>query len=300
MTLPYASPAAFRRALTDRLRRIARPHGTWTLPDLQRQFAYDWLLARLYALDDRWIVKGATALLARELAVRHTIDIDVYRAASRDEAERDLRTAATQDLGDWFRFDAGRAIRVADVAQGVRIPVVAVVGATPWARFHVDIVAEGVRMTGIPDDVRALVPVVIPGLEQPAYRVYPLVDHIADKLAAIFERHGEQRRPSARFKDLIDLVALVGKVGVDGRAQQDALRSEAIRRGFSLPARFDVPDRSLWKAGYEAEARRATDLSARTLEAALQVVAPFADPVLDGTAAGLWNPSSGTWTGRPG
>ena len=124
-----------------------------------------------------------------------------------------------------------------------------------------------------------------------------MVDHIADKLAAIFERHGEQRRPSARFKDLIDLVALVGKVSVDGRAQQEALQSEAIRRGLPWPARFDVPDRDLWKTGYEAEARRATDLSARSLEAALLVVVPFVDPVLNGTAAGLWNPSSGTWMG---
>src|SRR5207247_831192 len=77
---PYASPAAFRRALTDRLRVVAAPHGPWPLPDLQRQFAYDRLLARLYLLDDAWILKGATAMLARRIAVRHTIDIDIYRA----------------------------------------------------------------------------------------------------------------------------------------------------------------------------------------------------------------------------
>ncbi|RZQ64361.1 nucleotidyl transferase AbiEii/AbiGii toxin family protein [Amycolatopsis suaedae] len=295
MTLPYGSPAAFRRALTDRLRRMARPHGTWTLPDLQRQFAYDRLVARLYAVDDRWIIKGATALLAREIAVRHTIDIDVYRAVNRDQAERDLRAAAEQDLGDWFRFETGQAIRVADVAQGVRVPVVAVLGATPWTRFHVDVVCEGIRMTGVPDDVTSLVPVMIPGLEQPAYRVYPLVDHIADKLAAIFELYGEQRRPSARFKDLVDLVAVVGQASVDGRAQREALRSEAVRRGLSLPARFDVPDRALWKPGYEAEARRAAGLSARTLDDALRLVVPFVDPLLDGTAAGRWNPATGAW-----
>ena len=79
---PYATPAAFRRALTDRLSAIATPNGPWPLPDLQRQFAYDRLLHRLYLLDSGWILKGATALLAREIAVRHTIDIDVYREAS--------------------------------------------------------------------------------------------------------------------------------------------------------------------------------------------------------------------------
>ena len=81
--VPYATPVAFRRALTDRLRAIAESNGTWSLADLQRQFAYDRLLARLYQLDDGWILKGATALLARNIAVRHTVDLDVYRAATR-------------------------------------------------------------------------------------------------------------------------------------------------------------------------------------------------------------------------
>jgi hypothetical protein len=56
----YSTPAAFRRALTDKLRALASTAGSWPLPDLQRQFAYDRLLARLYLLDDRWILKGST------------------------------------------------------------------------------------------------------------------------------------------------------------------------------------------------------------------------------------------------
>ncbi len=59
---PYPTPAAFRRALTDRLRAIAVPHGPWPPADLQRQFAYDRLLTRLYLLDDAWILRGATAI----------------------------------------------------------------------------------------------------------------------------------------------------------------------------------------------------------------------------------------------
>jgi hypothetical protein len=124
--------------LTDRLRGIAAPHGPWPLPDLQRQFAYDRLLARLYLLDDAWILKGATAMLARRIAVRHTIDIDIYRATQREEAERDLRRALDLDAGDWFGFEAGPARPVADGATGLRVPVVATLGATAWARFHID------------------------------------------------------------------------------------------------------------------------------------------------------------------
>jgi hypothetical protein len=62
--------------------------------------AYDRLLERLYLVDNDWIVKGATALLARDLAVRATIDVDVYRqASSREIAEAELREAAGRDIG---------------------------------------------------------------------------------------------------------------------------------------------------------------------------------------------------------
>ena len=77
--IPYRTPAAFRRALTDKLRTLAPPHGPWPLASLLRQFGYDRLLARLYLVDDGWIVKGATALLARDLGMRGSLDVDVYR-----------------------------------------------------------------------------------------------------------------------------------------------------------------------------------------------------------------------------
>ncbi len=78
----YGSPAAFRRALTDKLKAQAES-SRWTLPQLQRQIAYDRLLERLYLIDSGWILKGATALLARDIGMRATVDIDMYREAVR-------------------------------------------------------------------------------------------------------------------------------------------------------------------------------------------------------------------------
>ncbi len=43
----YATPMAFRRALTDKLKAKAKT-SRWTFPQLQRQMAYDRLLERLY------------------------------------------------------------------------------------------------------------------------------------------------------------------------------------------------------------------------------------------------------------
>ena len=227
----YGTPGAFRRALTDKLRTSAKS-SRWSLQQLQR----------LYIEDQGWIVKGATALLARDIGVRATIDIDVYRDVAADVAERDLRAAAARDIGDWFRFEIGAAHSVTDADAGVRVPVAAYVGATAWANFHVDLVGGDVRMTGEPDDVPPLARVAMAQLEQHGYRAYLLVDHIADKVAATFERYGQTGAPSTRYKDLVDILAIVIHAPIDAEAQARALASEAQRRQIALPDRFTVPD----------------------------------------------------------
>ncbi|HEY5187285.1 MAG TPA: nucleotidyl transferase AbiEii/AbiGii toxin family protein, partial [Actinomycetes bacterium] len=184
----YLSPAAFRRALTDRLRAVAST-GPWTLAQLQRQFAYDRLLQRLYQHDRSWVVKGATALLARDIGVRATIDVDVYSNTTTDVAEAELRAAVAVDLHDWFRFEVGPPQPVGAGAPGLRLPIAAYLGTTRWASFHVDLVGSELRMTGQPDQVRPLASVHMPDVAQHPYAVYPLVDHIADKIVAVF-RYG--------------------------------------------------------------------------------------------------------------
>jgi hypothetical protein len=290
----YGSPADFRRALTDRLRAMAKA-SRWTLPQLQRQIAYDRLLERLYLVDDGWIVKGAAALLARDLGMRATIDVDVYRERAREIAEADLRDAAGRDIGDWFRFEIGAGRSVSDGDAGVRLPTTAYVGPTEWVSFHVDLVGAELSMTGEPEPMPPLARVLIPDMAQHGYRVYPLVDHLADKVVATFQRYGNQQRPSTRYKDLVDLVAIVTGASVPAEGQLVALTSEAQRRGVSLPDRFDVPDRPLWEPGYAAEARRSLLPTARTLDEALDVVRPCLDPLLDRTALGRWDSEAGQW-----
>lgn len=288
----YATPAAFRRALTDRLKEAAK-EGRWTLQQLQRQVAYDRLIERLYLADARWIIKGATALLARDLGVRGTLDVDLYLEVEREAAETALRRAAVIDAGDWFSFEIGGRTPISNNA--VRLPVDGRIGTTTWLAFHVDLIGSGIRMTGQPDPVPPLAQGVIPEVEQHGYRAYPLADHVADKIAATYEEHGEARRPSTRYRDLVDLVAIVNGASVSAEAQSFAVRSEFDRRGLTVPGHFDVPDPALWERGYAAEARRSLLDAARTLDGALAVVRPFIDPILDGTAAGSWERSARRW-----
>lgn len=294
-TRSYGSPAAFRRALTDRLKDLTES-SRWDLAQLQRQIAYDRLLERLYIVDDGWIVKGATALLARDIGVRATRDIDLYRSASSAVAEADLRKAVATDLGDWFQFELGTPQPLSDGAGGTRFPVTASIGPTVWSAFHIDLVGSDLRMTGEPEDVPPMARVLMPDVEQHGYKAYPLVDHIADKICATFESHGESARPSTRYKDLVDLVAITLEVSVSAGHQLTALRSEAERRGLRLPAAFAVPDVTLWESGYAAEAKRSLLSVAQTLADALDMVRPFIDPLLAGTASGAWNPAAKRWT----
>ncbi|MDP3951061.1 nucleotidyl transferase AbiEii/AbiGii toxin family protein [Microbacterium sp.] len=286
----YESPAAFRRGLTDKLKVIAA-NGKWSLTQLQRQIAYDRLLERLYLVDGGWVVKGAAALLARDIGVRATIDIDLYRKLACEAAEREMREAVGHDIGDWFRFEAGPSRAV---AMAVRIPVTARIG-TVWAEFHVDLQGEGLVMTGDPEPMPPLARIIMPDIEQHGYQVYPLVDHIADKITATVQRYGEGELPSTRYKDLVDLVAIIREASIQSTAQMAALRSEAARRKLTLPRRFAVPDRPLWEAGYASEAQRSLLETALTLDEALAAVEPFIDPLLDGTAAGTWVPELAAW-----
>jgi len=288
----YATPAAFRRALTDRINEMAQ-ESRWTPQQLQRQVAYDRLLERLYLVDDGWIVKGATALVARDLGVRGSLDIDLYRSTAREIAEADLRRAAGTDIGDWFQFEITGGFDIGN--RAIRLPIIAVIGATTWVAFHIDLVGGDVRMTGQPDDVPSLARGVIPGVEQRGYKAYPLVDHIADKVAATYERHGETQMPSTRFRDLVDLVAIITGASVDADTQSTALVSEFERRRLTVPQRFDVPDRPLWESGYAAEARRSLLETAGSLDEALAIVGPFVDAILDGSASGRWNPKELRW-----
>jgi hypothetical protein len=298
----YPDPEALRRAVTDRLRTLAGDEPGAQLGDLLRQLAYDRLLYRVFTASDseRWVLKGATALLARlGPAARHTVDVDLFdQAGDLDAAEAALRVAVTTDVGDFFRFTLSPGRSVADRGVGRRVPVTAFLGATRFAEFHVDLVTD-LRMTGILDDVGPLPPIELPGLPRVTYRAYPLEDHIADKVCALLELHPRASgpaQPSTRYRDLADLAAVARQATVDASRLAGALRSEAARRGLDLPDRISVPTEAGWTAGYARVAREIRWLPDRTVDAALETVGRFIDPLLGGgLAGGSWNHGTLAW-----
>lgn len=290
-----------RAALTDRLRKLAAS-SPFTVTELYRQFAYDRLLVRVFSAPDadRWVLKGAAALLARLDVARHSKDVDLSCESTVDlqEAEDAFRAAAGRDVGDFFVFDIAPAAPLMG-DKGRRFAVVAGLGGRPYAAFSVDLVA-GHSMTAVPESVPPLVAVEIPGLLRVDYRAYPLVDHIADKVAACLETHvrvGGAVTISTRYKDLVDLVLIACTQRPVAAELRRALLSEIGRRGVGLPTEFVVPG-PLWPAGYEAKAAEVPQLGELgRFPAALVLVKSMLDPVLAGTAAARWDPVGAAWVG---
>nr|WP_260408189.1 nucleotidyl transferase AbiEii/AbiGii toxin family protein [Planomonospora venezuelensis] len=267
------------------------------MSQLRKQLAYDRLLARLFSdPEGGWILKGGVAMLARLSVARHSADVDLVARADSPQAGLEvLREHAAADLGDFFTFVIGRPRRLVQGVEGVRVAVEARLGPRMFERFGVDLVT-GVFITGIPETAAPLVPMAVPGVVQPDYLLYPLVDTVADKVAAMSER--KQDRPSTRFRDLVDIVLVARNCPLQARDLRAAFASERLRRALPEVVALDVPDEKLWRAGYASVARDA-DVP-KDLDEALGIAKALVDPVLDGRVrAGRWEPAAMTWGDGP-
>ena len=297
----YASPPALRQAIDDRLKRFQREHPGTQLSDLQRQFAYDRLLSRVFRSEpDRWVLKGATAILARlGPQARHTRDVDLLSGRSDvDDAERALHAVASLDLDDHFHFALSPVRPLLEGNAARRLVVVAYLGTTVYASFHVDLVT-GLELRAAPEQVDPLVPIDLPGLIRSRYAAWPLADHIADKVCAMLERHARQAggsEPSTRYRDLADLALFAHTVDIDAGRLRAALGAEAARRRLDLPASLPDPEGKGWVAGYARVARATPGLEEKDLASALETVRRLVDPVLSSTATGSWRTEDLTWS----
>ena len=289
---PYATAAAFDAALADRFS-LAAQSSRHSISELRRQFAYDRLLVRLFSEEEPlWVLKGAGGLLARmPTEARHSMDLDLFYQGQFDQAIELLETAARLDVGDFFDFDFA-AVRGAPLTNARRLRVTSYIGNKTFELFRIDLVIA-TNMTLTPDRVEPLRPVEVPGLRSQDYLVYPLVDHIADKHAAMLATYNDGS-PSTRYRDLVDLMLIANREPVDAAQLRHALLSEYEARNLAVPSAIELPSEA-WAAGYAAAVRPVIAIRERTAVEAIETLRSFLLPVLANNAAGRWRPQEQLW-----
>jgi hypothetical protein len=299
----YQTPDALWTAVNAKIRAAANTDPQLNISNLQRQFVYHRFLARVFALGDGdWVLKGGTALLARVRSARHSKDIDLYRrSGTLDTALTELARATALDLPDHFRFIITGTPVITSERPGqpdsalATIPIDAYAGVQLISSFKVDLVT-GAIITASPDRVPATPPVTVPGLPSSEYLLYPLVDHIADKLCATVETHGHNNTPSTRVRDLVDLVVIARTQAVDATPLRHAIETERQHRNLPPITRYTTPPN--WAQEYAKLARPVPDCAQhQTYPLAIDLVSRFLDPVLaNQPALGTWRPRAASWS----
>lgn len=297
MTARYATPAAFRAAVDARLRTAATASGR-PVNELRRQFLTQRFLARVYTAScPEWILLGGSALLVRIPGVRHSRGIDFARSLDVDLADAVTALTALIDLSpapDPYRFNISIDHTSTDDAH-VRLKVAVRLGASTVDHFPVDITCRPAFSTI--DAVRPRPIIDIDDVEElPPFLMAPVAQQIADKLCAMYERHGIAGLPWSRWRDLVDLMLITTRVSdIKAAAVSAAVAAEQHRRGMTIPATLHAPS-DQWSMGYRLQAKRLLPQELHSLSDAIRHLQTFAGPVLAGTASGTWRPVSNQWT----
>jgi predicted nucleotidyltransferase component of viral defense system len=300
------SPRAFTSSLNARAANASKATGIPTRELLERYF-HQRLLARVFHADDAgWVLKGGQALLVRWPKARYSTDVDLLRTgedSTIDEAVTALIEVVSTNLDDHLRFahhDTSRESAANQPSRKVRFKVM--YGLRQLSMVSVDVVVADTRPLGDIAITQLTAPFSVESRPWPTIRMWPLEDHVADKIAAMYERHGVGRRPSTRFKDLVDLVLIASNSPVHAAAAHAALHREVRRRRAAgthlvLPDAFTVPDPA-WTAGYRAAAANARDLrdDCRTLADVTPLADAFISPLLrDQGPDGTWDCQALRW-----
>lgn len=294
----YSSPEAFRRALEDRLRKLAPG------PRLNRQrqlLVFDRFLARIdRVLGEAATLKGGLVLELRLDRARTTKDVDLRMVGTPLNLLARLQEAGRTQLGDFMSFEVAPDVEHPEIQNdgmpydGYRFRAECTIGGKLFGqRFGVD-VAFGDPMVGAAELVTGEDLLDFIGVQPPSVRLYPVETHLAEKLHAYTM---PRQRPNTRVKDLPDLALLATTKRLEARTLREAISTTfAHRNTHAIPTALqDPPD--LWKPVYEALARE-DELAWKTIADVVDAARAFLNPILGSEIDAVWEPSSWEWRSR--
>lgn len=244
----YDNAIAFRRALEDRLKNIAREQLI-PLDRLRRRVTFDRFLARLFEPNrpnQQWLLKGGYALEFRFHSIaRTTKDIDFsishMKGLNENSIRELLQEEAKKDMSDWFQFYIGLPMREFDQAVygGWRYPVEARVANRVFTKFHIDIgigdavISEAEWKKG--DNILGFA-----GIEPVCVAMLPVEQHFAEKIHAY--SYPREKRSFSRIRDLVDIVLLIDQGLPDKRLVISAIEATFKRRDtHDMPQELEIP-----------------------------------------------------------
>ena len=240
--MKYASAAAFRTALEQRLLNRSRETGT-SLVRLRKTVVFDRLLARLKEVaPERELLKGALALDFRlGTRTRTTKDMDLARADNEESATADFIAAQTVELDDFFSFAIQKARDLGERTEGaVRYHVRAELAGRMFEEVIVDVGFSDALPQTV-DRLRGPDLLSFAGIEPVEVPALPLEDHVAEKLHA-YSRIYREGLASTRVKDLVDLVLVKSFASLDAERLRESLLQTFEKRGQQpLPETLPPP-----------------------------------------------------------
>jgi hypothetical protein len=305
----YGDWRSLELAIKEAAKRAAREAGAGvsaaTVDAQIRQARFDRFLSRVFAAgeESEWLLKGGMSMLARVPRSRTTKDVDLaaQKAADLAEAEKALVDLVDVDLGDHLTF---RLIRSTPTGLGENQPGLAarryifacidVDHDTQIDTVHVDVVV-GPPPVGRPEVVE---PANRLHLRRPLvthpYRLYPVADHMADKVCATMDTNYPGGKRSSRVKDLVDLVVLAHTQAVVLDELHNAIAAKRVISGIEPFEHFDIPDD--WTRTYPTTAKGVPSAESFTAETAAVLVASLVDPALDKSSNNsIWDPDNLAW-----
>lgn len=294
----YSSPAAFKDALEDRLRRDSA--GGIDIQRRRQLVVFTRLIARTNAaFGDTTVLKGGFALELRLERARTTRDIDLVLLGSDAQLLQRLQAAGQLDLKDFMTFEIQPDKNTPDITGdgvlygGKRFRVEGkLAGKVYGARFGLDVVLGG-KMLGAPSRIATEPFLDFAGIAAPVVQVLPVETHLAEKLHAYTLPRTTE---NARVRDLPDM-ALLGTV-TDTQLVPQRLR-DAFRLTFEARATHTVPAAlppppATWAEPYKQLAE-AHDLPWSSLPEVTHAVRAFVDPILSDRELTTWDRAAWGW-----
>jgi hypothetical protein len=294
----YSSPAAFKAALEDRLRRDSA--GGIDIQRRRQLVVFTRLLARINAaFGDATVLKGGFALELRLELARTTRDIDLVLHGSDAKLLERLQAAGQLDLKDFMTFEIQPDKDSPEIAGdgvlygGKRFRVECkLAGKGYGARFGLDVVLGG-KMLGNPSPIATESFLDFAGIPAPVVQVLPVETHLAEKLHAYTLPRTTE---NARVRDLPDM-ALLGTVR-NTPLVPERLR-EALRLTFEARATHRVPTAlpappTTWTEPYKKLAED-HGLPWSSLTEVTDAARAFVDPILSDRKLTRWDPAAWTW-----